>query len=177
MNREYFIVRPDRDLRDVIQPLKLADAKDLKELDEYAPFFVARQDRQEYPDYLEKQPYPRNTCRFVSDKMKQILAKHSPATFFKSLVFIDNVQMRQEVYWLMEPPVCAAISPHSQVERPGLPSGRIRELVLEREKVGNEAIFTLSDTLAPYLIVSLRVAESMLRRDAWGIQFERVKVV
>jgi len=177
MNREYFIVRLDRDLRYVIQPLNLPDAKELKELDEYAPFFVARQDVQEYSDYLEKQPYPRNTCRLVSDKMKRILEKYSPATFFKSLVFIDNVQMRQEVYWLMEPPVLAAISPHSQVERPGLPSGRIRKLVLEREKVGSEAIFTLRDTLAPYLIVNLGVAESMLRRDAWGIQLERVKVV
>lgn len=176
MDREYFILRSDCNLEHVIQPINLPEPKALKAGKDCAPFFLARQDVQEYPDYWEKQIYPRNTCRLISDKMKLILEKYSPATFFKRLVFMDTVHRRQEVYWLMEPPMLAAVSSHSQIGKPGLPWGKINKLVLDREQIGHESMFTLSDALTPYLLVSLGIAESMLRRDAWGVQFERVQV-
>ncbi len=56
-------------------------------------------------------------------------------------------------------------------------NGTIEELVLERKKIGEKQIFRVTPLLEYKVIISLPVAESLLRRRFYGIGLKRVKVI
>ena len=57
-----------------------------------------------------------------------------------------------------------------------LPDGTIKKLVIDHKKIPNIDIFQIKNAVHNRVLVSLRMAESISRRKAYGVMFERVEV-
>ncbi|MBD8498797.1 imm11 family protein [Paenibacillus arenosi] len=128
------------------------------------PFHVRTQSRQRYVDYLER-PLP-----LLSDKLKRLVEKYAAKMPVRSAVLIDQEQGQQQPYWIIAPPVVDCLSEATEFYL----DGSLKQLVIEKEKVGPYHLFKLGGIREDMLIVSLALAESMLRRDFTGIRVEHV---
>ena len=117
----------------------------------------------EYPDFIT---YP---FMMIGDKLKKVLSLYQPNLAFKMVVMIDHQQGRQTVYHAMAVPEIDGAS-----ELTIRHFGKIKTLILDGDKVGNNRIFrVIGDNR---VIVRLDVVESMLRRIPYGIIFEPVEL-
>ena len=57
------------------------------------------------------------------------------------------------------------------------PNGTLKELILERKFINDEDVFKVKGTLENFIIVSLPVVESILRRKMYGVAFREVRVM
>ncbi|TVX92044.1 imm11 family protein [Paenibacillus agilis] len=130
------------------------------------PFQVRSQSRQRYLDYLER-PLP-----LLSEKLKRLVEKYAAKMPVRSAVLIDQEQGQQQPYWLIAPPVVDCLSDETEFHL----DGSLKKLVIEKEKAGPYHLFKLGGIREDMLIVSLALAESMLRRDFMGIRVEHVDV-
>lgn len=121
--------------------------------------------------YNEYAGYIDTPLKLVSKNIKQILSKYQRDISFKPVVLIEKESNRQENYYLMAAPEaeCALELLDSE-----LPSDR-QEFILDEEKIKHLRVFSAKDCNGQ-LFVRLDVAESILRRKAYGIMFEKVKI-
>ena len=56
------------------------------------------------------------------------------------------------------------------------PNGTVKRLVLNRKKIGRHNLFLLEGSHRKDPVVSLALAESILRRHPTGVRFEEVEV-
>lgn len=108
----------------------------------------------------------------VSDALRRVFLLYEPAMEFKGVqLFANDMEDNTApLYWLpyMEPVSC--ISRESRK----YPNGMLEKLVLDRDTPLNRHIFRVADILEYKVIVSLPVAESMIRRQMTGIALEPV---
>ena len=118
----------------------------------------------EYSDYLE-------TYMLVSEKLKRIMSKYQSNAIFKTVVLIERKINRQEIYYLISAPLIQCASDQTVYNK----QGQVKEFVLDEEKVGHARIFK-ADNYENHVLVRLDVAESILRRDSYGVSFDRVTI-
>jgi len=168
---DYFIIRPDKRL---VNPPKLSlpvNEKSSKALDLNIypkPILVSVKTtgHYEYPDYFE------TPLMMISEKLKRIISKYERTITFQTAVLMNREQSHQEVYYVMNVPELDIAS--AEYKRDRL-SGKKPELILIEENIKNARIFKIKDA-GNQLIIRLDVAESLLRRGASGIIFEKIKV-
>ncbi|AOK93039.1 hypothetical protein AOU00_17115 [Paenibacillus polymyxa] len=134
---------------------------------EDTPLFLAvhTDPRTVYPDFLEF-PLP-----LVSDSMKALLEKYMPELEWKAAILTDFQQARQDVYWVLRPPVVDCLS--SQTE--WYPDHTLKQLVLKYEKI-EPSIFRIAGLLEAHIYINLAVAESLLRRPFTGVRVQKVEM-
>ena len=107
-----------------------------------------------------------------SERLQDILDAYEPGLIFKEVVLIHKENSLQ--YWyvhtLMEQ--LEAVSEWTEY----YPNQTVKKLVLDREKIGRHHLFLLKDSRRKDPIVSLALAESLLRRNVTGLCFEEVEV-
>jgi hypothetical protein len=118
----------------------------------------------EYGDFVAG-PVP-----IVSERLKQLYQKFDSQIFFKPLVLADVTRMRQELYWLMNPPDCDCIAAESEFNK----DGTVKRLVIDQAKTEGKWIFKAAGILERLIVVNLGVAECMLRRDFYGVKLQRI---
>ena len=126
-------------------------------------------DRVEIPDVLESDTF------FVSDEVKHVLAMYDDELAFKG-VQVYPFGMKSDLvptYWTFFPKEIICL--HREVKC--LPNGEIEELILDSSKTPKEDIFKVAGIDVHRIIVSLPVAESLLRRKMFGISLKEVKVI
>lgn len=121
--------------------------------------------------YNEYAGYIDNPLKLVSKNIKKILSKYQKDISFKPVVLIEKESNRQENYYLMAAPEIECVLEISGGEPP---SDR-KEFILDEGKVKHLRVFSAKDCNGQ-LFVRLDVAESILRRKAYGIMFEKVKI-
>jgi hypothetical protein len=164
---DYFIMRQDPRVSDAARllPNKLSvyglTREQVSSLPTTQIFYVKESSHIEYPDIIETPGI------LVSEKLKRIMGKYQSNAIFKAAVLIEKKENRQEIYYIISAPeiACAA-------GRAG--HGGIEGLVLDEGKVGDARIFRMSGYMNR-VIVRLDVAESILRRDPFGVIFEKAK--
>jgi len=57
------------------------------------------------------------------------------------------------------------------------PNSTINEVVLDKDKLNDAAVFKLDRIVQQIIIISLDVAESLLRRELYGIGLEKVRIL
>ena len=57
-----------------------------------------------------------------------------------------------------------------------MPDGTVKRLVVDHRKIPNADVFSIKETTHNRVLVSLRMAESISRRNVYGVEFERVEV-
>lgn len=131
------------------------------------PLFVRSQSRQHYLDYMDR-PLP-----LISDKMMRLIEKYAPKIPVRSVVLIDREQTHQEPYWMIGPPVVDCLSDATEYHR----DGRLAKLVIQPKGVSPAThLFKVGGLREDIVIVSLALAESLLRREYSGIRLEKVEL-
>ncbi|MCM3340837.1 MULTISPECIES: hypothetical protein [unclassified Paenibacillus] len=169
----YFILSQDERILDAVEPAGIAEAipKDMliearaDELTAMNLQFPVRESRHiEYVDFIER-PVP-----LLSDKLKQLIEKFLPRQQYYPVGLVDFARMRQDVYWLTLPLRINCLSDKSEYHR----NGMLKRPVLDRDKAGNRPLFQIDHIYETILIVNLSLAESILRRDFYGLKLKKL---
>lgn len=171
---EYFVLEQDRRIVDAVIPVGIDITHEafkrmnIQEQDDLAvQYYVKDNSHIEYIDFIER-PVP-----LVTDGVKEVFELYEPQMFFKPVVLADPKRMRQDLYWLVIPELHECLSSQSEFQK----NGTLKRLVIDKMKVGRYKVFRIADTIEEKLLVSLHVAESLLRRGFCGIHMKRVEIL
>lgn len=132
-----------------------------------APLFldVHTDQRTIYPDFLEF-PMP-----LVSDRLKALLEKYMPGLEWEAAILTDFQQARQDVYWVLRPPMVDCLSAQTE----WYPNDVLKHLVLKQGEM-ESPVFRITGLIEPHIYIHLSVAESLLRRSFTGIRVQRIEM-
>lgn len=121
----------------------------------------------EIPDVLQK------PLLLVKENVKDILQmydEHIKGKPIKVFAYERDVNLAP-TYWFLNYEEVDCLSQNIEI----YPNGEVKKLILNRNKIGKKDVFRVKGTKECFIIVSLAVAESMLRRKVYGVEFERVE--
>ena len=168
---DYFIMHQDERVKNVAelepgsQRLSALNRQQIDEISMTKILYVKESGYNEYPDYIEA------GGRLVSEKLKRIMSKYQRDVIFKTAMLIEKNINRQEIYYLISPPQIECAAAETVYDR----QGNVERFVLDEHKVGHTRIFCAVN-YGNHIFVRLDVAESILRRDSYGVSFEKVNV-
>ncbi|MBV7275320.1 hypothetical protein I6U48_20685 [Clostridium sp. PL3] len=167
---EYFIICQDKRVLNSVEPIGVSKEIDKNidtKVEDEMPvqFYIKEKKENEYVDYIEGQ------TPLISDKLKYIFEKFQEDIFLKPAVLADIKRMRQDLYWIMIPQAVECLSPKAEFNK----DGTLKRLVIDETKIGFTKIFKVDGILENFIMISLDLAESILRRDFTGIKLERVE--
>lgn len=168
---KYFRVSQDRDVSNLIVPAGIdpavyRDGVSRQEFDRaknmIVTYFTNSQDL-EKPDILYTPAF------LVSDRFKRLLQKFDSQMRFKGIrCYPEDVDDPEALlYWWPYLPKIKCLSERTEK----YPTGLIRHLVVESAEIPDKPIIMMDDTLETIVLVSEELAESMLRRYFWGMDF------
>jgi len=166
---DYFMMQQDARVQNVAElapgapKLKSLTREQVRDIPITEILYVREGQQNEYPDFLEG-------YMLVSERLKRILGKYQKDTLFKTMILIEKERNRQEVYYLMSVPEVDCLSVETVYDK----RGDVIEAVLDASRVGHARIFHVSGC-GKRVFLRLDVAESILRRDSYGVWFERLK--
>ncbi|HEY8463668.1 MAG TPA: hypothetical protein VIM29_06575 [Bacillota bacterium] len=118
-----------------------------------------------YLDFLDGQ------LLLVSTPLQNLFAKYQPDLLFKQVVLIDFENGHTETYWLPILERVACIGTGSKFNRD---QSVLQRIVLKEAAIPDLSLFQLEGVTAPYVIVRLDLAESIMRRNFKGIKLTRL---
>lgn len=132
--------------------------------------YVHYESIQEIPDILSQPTY------MVSESIKKVLSMYDDNISFKAIqVFPDlqtDIEKVARPYWIYDCVMEECL--HSDCVK--LPNGEYQKIIIDRRKIKGRDIFRPMGLLQNRLVVSLSVAESILRRNPYGVSFEKVEM-
>ncbi|WP_025684794.1 hypothetical protein [Paenibacillus maysiensis] len=169
----YFRLMVDERIKHRVEPASLSPLQvedilsDHRTQAEDTPLFLAvhTDPRTVYPDFLEF-PLP-----LVSDPMKTLLEKYMPGLEWKAAILTNFQQARQDVYWVLRPPVLDCLSSHTK----WYPDHTLKHLVLRHRKIVSP-MFRVAGLVESHIYINLAVAESLLRRPFTGVRVQKVEM-
>ncbi|WP_411680964.1 hypothetical protein [Clostridium thailandense] len=167
---EYFIICKDKRVLNSVEPIGVSKEIDKNidtKVEDEMPvqFYIKEKKENEYVDYIDGQ------APLISDNLKYIFEKFQEDIFLKPAVLADVKRMRQDLYWIMIPQAVECLSPKAKFNK----DGTLKRLVIDETKIGFTKIFKVDGILENFIMISLDLAESILRRDFTGIKLERVE--
>lgn len=169
----YFILTQDERIPHTIEPIGMLQTikhewltkERVDEVDKLdLQFKIKEQVRCNPTDFIEK-PLP-----LFSDRFKKLIEKYVPNLPMKAVVLLDETEGKQLLYWLMIPPAVACLSTQSEFHL----DGASKKLVLEEDLAASYPIFTIEGVRERIIIVNIALAESMLRRQFYGIGLQKI---
>lgn len=175
---EYFILKQSED---VVNPIKVFGVdmdnytaamthQDFKQLKRSKVAYAEYSRSYETPDILSHPTY------MVSDTVRRVLHMYDDNISFKSIQVFPTLQKdlmeATRTYWVYDCIMEDCLHKDAVI----LPNGEIQEIILDKTKVKGRDIFRVKGTLDNKLIISLAVAESILRRNVYGIMLEKVRI-
>ena len=111
----------------------------------------------------------------ISDAMKKIMELYEKGSRFKGIqIFPTSEESKQyPLYWIPSFPEVNCLHRNTVI----LDNGMVEKLVLDRKRIGKHRIFRLPGLLEYKVIVSMPVAESILRRRMYGVELQKLEVV
>ncbi|SNS56590.1 hypothetical protein SAMN05446037_101327 [Anaerovirgula multivorans] len=156
---EYFVIKQDNR---VTSPLKI-DSSTI-DIDTEEPFVVYADfhPTTTFVDYFcKKKLFNHYFC--VSDALKEMLEIYADNMTAIPFFVTDKEQKGQKIYWKIDLELQDCLEIHSQM--------RYDNLAIIKEKIKSKYIFKVAFQKQEYLIVSLHLAENILRKNLCGIQF------
>lgn len=171
----YFILKQDFRIPNCVEPIGITQViqkemltqERMKELENYdLQFQVLEKSTNQFLDIIEK-PIP-----LLSDLLKRLINKYEPQMSFVPVVLVELSKLKQQLYWLMIPPVIDCLSEKTEFHL----DGTVKQLVIKEDVAEAYTIFKVNGIKEDYFIINLALAESILRRDYLkGIQLTKVK--
>lgn len=175
---EYFILEQSKAVVNAIKLVMMEPQKytaemthkDFKELESTSVAYAEYERTQEMPDVLKHPTY------MISDDLCRVLQMYDDNISFKAVQVFPHrqeyIREASKLYWVYD-----CISEECMhADTVILPNGAVEELILDKRKIRGRDIFRVRGMMENKIIVSLAVAESLLRRNPYGIRLERVKV-
>ena len=170
----YFFITQDKNLPGSIQyrdfdingSRHVFSKEDSSQLDSVVALYLAGDGNEARWDFLQ------HPVTMFSRRFRNILDAYEPGLFFQEVVLIHKESSRQYQYVHTLMDQLDAVG--SQTEY--YPNGTVKRLVLDSGKIGQHNLFLLKGNQRKDPIVSLPLAESLLRRRPMGIHFEEVEV-
>ena len=174
---EYYLVKqnavnPVRPLLKEPEPYRYKLSKeDFEHLPDYATGYYRYSKDVELPAVLLQPTF------MVSPEVKKVIEMYDEMVQFKAVTILPNdfdkakeASITYGIPWLRR---YDCLHEESIV----LPEGTIKRLVIDHKKIPNVDIFQIKNTVQNKILVSLRMAESISRRNIYGITFERAEVI
>lgn len=172
---KYFEVVPDQEIANPIQIQRVdrniyknaISEEDFQTIPALAVGYFENLPERELYDVLHEPTF------LLSDRVKRLLSLYAPKMEFKGiqLFAMEEQDNTAPLYWIphIAPLECLGD------ETSKYPNGAVKQLVLDGGKVLKQNIFRVAGILEQKIIVSLPIAESMLRRKVSGISFVPVR--
>lgn len=111
----------------------------------------------------------------VSDHIKKLMELYEKDIQFKGIQVFPTAQESNKypLYWVAKFPEINCFHKMTVIQD----NGMLERLVLEQRKIGGRQIFRLPGIIEYKVIVSMPVAESILRRRMYGIGLQKIEVV
>lgn len=140
--------------------------EDSERLNESVALYLSGNGKEARWDFLQR------PVTMFSERFRHVLDAYEPGLIFQEVVLIhkDNSLQYRYVHTLMEQ--IEAVSSQSEY----YPNGTEKRIVLDGGKIGRHNLFLLKDSQRKDPVVSLALAESILRRQPMGICLEEVEV-
>lgn len=142
--------------------------KDFEALDKLKVAYFSGREFEEICDVVLRPTF------LISDSMKKIMELYERESRFKGVQIFPTVEASKQYpfYWVPNFPETDCLHPKSVI----LDNGMVKELILDRRKIGSRQIFRLPGLVEYKVIVSMPVAESILRRRMYGVELRKVEV-
>lgn len=127
------------------------------------------------PDY-DVSDYVTTPTPMISSRLRKVFHMYDDSIEFKS---VQNYANKKEDALKLAPAYYAYYVEQTDCLHNDsiiAPNGAVTELILNGRKLGNKDIIVVAGIPEKITIVSLAVAESILRRRMFGIDFEEVKI-
>lgn len=137
------------------------------ELNDITVLYILGNGDEAYPDFIENPVY------MVSECMQKVLDMYEDDLVFKKVALFNKEAQTQANYYQLLTDHIEGLS-----DRTGFyPDGTEKQIILDRQKVKEHSVFQLKGCRGNYLIVTLDIVESLLRRHVQGISFEEIEVI
>lgn len=140
--------------------------KDAEQLRESAVLYLAGDGKQARWDFLE------SPVLMFAERFREILDAYEPELIFQEIILIhkENSLQYRYVHTLMDE--LDVLGSNTEY----YPNGTIKRPVLDRKKIGRHHLFLIKNGQRKDPVISLSLAESILRRNPVGIRIEEVEV-
>ena len=134
-------------------------------LDDMTVVFVTSSKYNWYPAVLSRQLF------MYKESVKQTVDIYCPNLEYRHFCILDKKNRIYEYYYI---PILEAFNCMSESSEYNLDKSIIKKIVLKREVLPEASVFRLGEVKDQVVIVTLAVAESLIRRNIDGIQLQRV---
>lgn len=169
---EYYIMSLDKRIKNKFILEQFPDGGsveyDTSNADEVRPhtqLHTIESDKSSYPDVLEEPLY------MVSQKVKDVLDLYDESTIYKRVSMVNLPRKKRTDYYVMLVDRIDCL--HEEAEF--YPDKSVKRLVLDKEKIAEKAVFKIQGIGPAYMVVTLDIMESLLRRGCYGIRFTKVE--
>lgn len=169
---EYYIMSLDKRIQNKFILQKFPDAGtveyDISEADqlkEHTVLHTIESDKSAYPDVLEEPLY------MVSQKVREVLELYDESAIYKTVSMLNMPRNKRTWYYVLLVDRIECL--HRDTEF--YPDKSIKRLVLDREKIGKKTIFKIQGIGPAYVVVTIDIVESLLRRGCYGVRFTKVE--
>ena len=108
----------------------------------------------------------------VSEKMKKIMQLYEAEIYWKGVQLFAIEDHTPLLYYAADVPKVKCLHNSVRVN----PNGTINEVVLDSKSLPDKDIFAIDGLVETRIMISLRVAESLLRRDIYGLGLKKVGI-
>lgn len=170
----FFTIEQDKALQDQIRfrdfdingPRHIFYKEDRDDIQESTMMYLTKDSGEAAPDFIQSPVY------LVSDQVKKVFDVYEDDMVFKTVTIAHK---ERETIWVYHHLLLERLDAFAE-ETEFYTNGSIKRLVLDPEKIGDHKVFLLNDKCFPNPLISLEVAESLLRRNVMGIIFKEVEV-
>lgn len=113
-------------------------------------------------------------CLMVSEMVRDMILLYEPGIEFVRIVVLSKEKKKSEAYYIPFLPKADCLWKSSVLN---LDRSVIKQAVVEQSKLSGHAIVQVDKVNCQCILVSLELAESILRRTAMGIMFREVQIV
>lgn len=172
---EYYLLRQSGK---VVNPVRLTDLDqrtytarmthdEFRSLENLKNAYIEYDRTWELPDLLIYPTY------MVSDNIRKVFHMYDDSISFKGIQLFPTqpkwIKEASPVYWVYDCVTIDCLHADTIVQ----PNGAVKELILDGRKLTGADIFKVRGTMENKTVVSLAVAESILRRNPYGVVFEK----
>lgn len=177
---EYFQISQRRE---IVKPIKVigldrdyykANIKreDFKKIPSLLVAYFENEEDLEIPDILTSPSF------FISDRLKRLIDLYAGEYVdFKGIHVYEsdfsNIEhIASYAYWVMGMEECNCLHPDTET----FPTGMLKHMVLDANKINGRDILKVGGIVENRYIVSLPLAESIMRRNMYGVLLEKVEI-
>lgn len=175
---EYFLLKQSED---IVNPIKVfgVDMENYTTAMTHMDFKKLKRSKVAYAEYSRSHEIPdilTSPTYMVSDTIRRVLHMYDDKISFKSIQIFPTLEKHimeaTGTYWICDCVMEDCMHRDTVI----LPNGEMQEIILDKNKVKGRDIFRVKGMPDNRLIISLAVAESILRRNVYGIMLEKVRI-